>query len=107
LLGDKEIGARYQKLLKELAGTCFSKEKLLKDIDTIEKATMEIIVREKKAVEARKEGKWGFNFMSMMGPTPDLRTFVENRTKSVAAQLDGKGNGYVPARLGFFLPAGK
>jgi spore coat protein CotH len=106
LLADKEVSARYQKLLKELAATCFSKEKLLKDIDTMEKTTKEIIAREKKAAEARKE-RGGFNFMSMMGPTPDLRTFVENRTKSVAAQLDGKSKGYVPASLGFFLPAGK
>jgi spore coat protein H len=107
LLAMKEINEKYQKVLKELAATCFTKEKLLKDIDVIEKATKEALAKEKKAVEARKEGGFGFGPKGgmggpggMFGKSPSLRTFVEKRTESVLAQLEGKSKGYVPV-IGF------
>src|SRR5262249_6048748 len=101
LLAIKEVNEQYQKLLKELAATCFAKEKLLKEIDAIEQATKEIIAKEKKAASARKEGPVGFGpGPGGMGRTPDLRRFVEKRTESVAAQVAGKSKGYVPAGFG-------
>jgi Ca2+-binding EF-hand superfamily protein len=38
---------------------------------------------------------------------PSLRTFVEKRTESMVAQLEGKSKGYVPAGMGFGQPGGK
>src|SRR5262249_4336927 len=54
LLAIKDINDKYQKILKDLAATCFTKEKLLADIDAIDKATKDSLAREKKAVAARK-----------------------------------------------------
>lgn len=94
LLAMKNVRAKYQQILKELAATCFSRERLLKDVEAIEKATRAILARETKAAAARKEGDRGFG---TFGQALDLRTFVEKRTQSVAAQLAGKSKGYVLA----------
>ena len=63
---------------------------------------LERLVREKKATEARKEGAGGSGFgfalgSGMFGQGPGLRTFVEKRTASVAAQLAGERKGWVPS----------
>ena len=103
LLAMPEVSEQYQKLLRELAATAFAKDRLLKDVEAIEKATKEPLAREAKAVAVRKEGPGGFGFgppSGMGGRSPDLRTFVEKRTASVVAQIEGKSKGYVPA-MGF------
>src|SRR5262249_40715210 len=56
LLAMPEVKEKYQKLLKELAATAFTKEKVLKDLEAIEKTVKEPLAREKQAAEARKEG---------------------------------------------------
>ncbi len=101
LLAMKDINESYQKLLKELAGTVFAKERLLAQVDAIESVTAERLAREKKATEARKEGAGGPGFgfalgSGMFGQGPSLRIFVEKRTASVAAQLAGERTGWVP-----------
>jgi spore coat protein CotH len=104
LLAIKEMKEKYLKVVKELSDGCFSKDQLLKEIDTIEKATKDPLAKEKKAVEARKEGGGGFGF----GPPPgmfggastSLKEFVEKRSEAVVAQLTGKSKGYVP-QMGF------
>src|SRR5262249_25564702 len=60
LLAIKEVGEKYQKLLKELSEKGFTKEELLKDIEAAEKVTKEPLAKEQKAEEARKEGPAGF-----------------------------------------------
>src|SRR2546430_1175257 len=85
---------------------------LRKQIDDVESATRQALAREKKAMEARKEGG-GLRFgppgagggMGMFGQATSLRTFVARRTESVAAQLTGQRKGYVP-QMGFgaFVP---
>lgn len=110
LLAMKDVNERYQKLLKELAGTVFSRERLLAEVDAIESVTSERLTREKKATEARKEGAGGpgFGFAmggGMFGQGPSLRTFIEKRTASVAAQLAGERKGYVPSGR-FGIPGG-
>ncbi|MDB5352138.1 MAG: cotH 2 [Planctomycetota bacterium] len=110
LLAMHDVNESYQKLLKVLAGTAFSKERLLAEVDAIESVTGGRLAREKKATEARKEGAGGPGFgfamgSGMFGQGPSLRTFVENRTASVAAQLAGERKGYVPAG-GFGAPGG-
>jgi hypothetical protein len=105
LLAVKEINDKYQKILRELAAGAFSKERLLKDIDTIEKATKDLKAKDAKAAADRKEGGGGMFGMGppgggMFGRSPDLKTYVEKRTASVAAQLAGESKGYTPTGRG-------
>src|SRR5262249_20419541 len=59
------------------------------------------------ATDARKEPAGGFGPPGGAAPqAPDLKTFVEKRTASVAAQLAAKSKGYVPAGFGFGGPGG-
>ncbi len=102
LLAMPEVSRKYQQLLKDLSEKVFTKDRLLGDIEAIENVTKEPLANEKKAANARKEAPAGF------GPTggaipqpPDLRTFAQKRTASVAAQLAGKSKGYIPPGFGF------
>ena len=104
LLGMKEVSDQYRKLLKELASTAFSKERLAQDIEAIEKATKEPLAKEKKSVDARKEKQGGFGPGGFGPQPPSLATFVEKRSASIADQLAGKSKGYVPAGFGFGPP---
>lgn len=96
LMAMPAVNERYQKILKELAEGCFAKEKLLAELDAIDKVIKEPLAKEKKAAEARKESAGGFG-LGGFGRGMDVRTFVEKRTTAVAAQLAGKSKGYVPA----------
>ena len=101
LLAVKAVNDKYQQVLKDLAATAFRKERLLADIDVIEKTTKEIKDKDAKAAAARKEGGGGMFGGGppggrMFGPTPDLKSFVEKRTASVAAQLAGESKGFTP-----------
>lgn len=102
VLAIKEHQEKYQQILKDLSATCFTKEKLLKDLDTIEKVTKELLPKEKKAVEARKETAGGFGPLGgLFGRSPmDLRTFLQKRAESVEAQVAGKSKGITPT-MGF------
>jgi putative membrane-bound dehydrogenase-like protein len=107
LLAIKEVDAQYRSLLKELAAKEFTRERLLREIDAIEKVTKEPLAREKKAADARKEGATGLGPPGGMGPqAPDLRTFADKRTASIADQLAGKSKGFVPRPFGFGPPGG-
>lgn len=103
LMAMKEVSQKYQKLLKDLSSTVFTKAQLLKDIEAIERVTKEPLAKERKAADARKEGAGGFGLPGGPQP-PDLRTFADKRTTSVAAQLAGKSKGYVPQFAGFGPP---
>lgn len=105
LFAMKHVKEMYVKTLKELSTTCFTKERLLKDLAAIEQATKEPLAREKSALAARKESTKG-PFAGMVGQGPPLTTFVEKRTASVLAQLAGERKGYVPAGMGFGPPGG-
>jgi spore coat protein H len=103
LLAMKDVSNKYQALLKELSNTAFKKERVLANLDAVEAASKEWIARDEKAVVARKEpaAMMGFGF----GSPPDTRKWIEKRSTSVAAQLDGKSKGWVPAGFGFGPPA--
>jgi putative membrane-bound dehydrogenase-like protein len=108
LLGIKEVSGQYRKMLQELSQTAFSKPRLTRDIDEIEKVTKELLAKEKRAVEARKEKQAGFGPPGGFGPQPPtLTVFAEKRAASIAAQLGGKSKGYVPAGFGFGPPPPK
>jgi spore coat protein CotH len=104
LLGVPEIRQHYRKVLEELTATCFTKEKLLENLEAVERATKESLAREKEAGEARRErvgrSRVGPKGGGISGPSFSLRTFLEERTASVAAQLAGTGNGFVRATAG-------
>jgi putative membrane-bound dehydrogenase-like protein len=104
LLAIKDARDSYQKIVRELASTVFRKERLLADVDAIEAAGKAILKREAEAREERGEPPAGFDFPG--APTaPDLRTFAEKRTASIADQIAGKKDGYRP-RFNFGPPAG-
>ncbi|HZY90042.1 MAG TPA: CotH kinase family protein, partial [Gemmataceae bacterium] len=101
LLAMKGVKEKYRQLVRELSAGGFSKRQLLEGLDAIEKLTKGPLAKEKKAADARKEGGRGFGPPDgMFGASLPLRSFVEQRTASVAAQLAGKSKGYVPT-MGF------
>ena len=107
LLAIDEVNAKYKKLLKELSARAFARDRLLAEAAAIDKATKEIRDKEAKAVLARKEPPPGFGGVGGKGPTaPDFTTFTEKRGVSIAAQVAGKSNGYVPQQPKFGPPVG-
>jgi spore coat protein H len=94
LLAVPGVGERYRKLLRELAATCFDKERLLKRLEMAEATTKELLERDAKAASARKDGGSAFG---MFGKPPALKEFIEKRTASVAAQVAETSKGYVPS----------
>jgi putative membrane-bound dehydrogenase-like protein len=103
LLASKEVREAYGKIVADLATTVFRKERLLADIAAIEGKTKAILERELAARAERAEPPVGFGPPG--GPTaPDLRTFAERRSVSIADQLAGKKDGYRP-RFNFGPPA--
>ncbi len=94
------VSAKYQELFRELAATCFAKERLLKEVEALEAATKDLAARDAKAAAARKEsGGSAFGPPGLFGKPAALKTFVVKRTESVAAQLSGKSKGHIPSGL--------
>jgi spore coat protein CotH len=101
LMAMKDVSAKYQAVAKELAATAFARDRLLKQVEAVEAVTRPLMAKEAKAVAARREGG-GFGGAGAFGATPpSLKTFVEKRVESVAAQLAGKSQGYAPQAQGF------
>ena len=109
LMANRGFAERYQTVLKEVAPVCFDKQKLFAEIAAIEKTVKPLIEKETKAVAARKENA-GFGFGPPGGgfgrPAPDLKTFVEKRAESIAAQFAGRSKGFTPTGFGFGPPGG-
>jgi putative membrane-bound dehydrogenase-like protein len=106
LLALRDVNASYQKLLRKLSASVFTKERLLRDAQAIEKATRQIREKEARALAARRELPPGFRGPGMGAQPPDLRTYAEKRVAAVAAQIAGKSRGYVPRSIGFGPPPG-
>jgi putative membrane-bound dehydrogenase-like protein len=107
LLAIKEVKEQYTKLLKDLTGAAFTRERLVKDAYGIENTTKAVREKEAKAVAARQEPPSGLGGAGGAGPqTPDLKSFAEKRTASVAAQLAGTSHGFVPQPPQFGPPPG-
>jgi spore coat protein CotH len=108
LMANKEYADKYRQVLKEVVPLCFAKEKLLTEIAVIEKMVKPLIEREMTASAARKENAGGLGGpgdspggMGRFGhPAADLKTFVEKRSESIAAQLTGKSKGFTPVGFG-------
>ncbi|HEV3338754.1 MAG TPA: PVC-type heme-binding CxxCH protein [Pirellulales bacterium] len=105
LLASKRVSDKYRTIVENLFTTAFASDRLLAEIEAIEKATQPIREKEAKAVAARSEQAPGFGGGGGPGPQPpDLRSFVQKRSASVAAQLAGTSKGFVPRPFG--PPAG-
>ncbi len=104
LLALPEVREAQRKILVELASTVFRKDRLLADVAEIEAVARPVLEREAAARVARAEPPVGFGPPG--GPTaPDLRTFAEKRSASIADQLAGKAEGYRPT-FNFGPPGG-
>jgi hypothetical protein len=106
LLAMKGTKDKYQALLTELAGTVFTREQLLRDMEAIDAATKGPRQREAAAVAARKEPPAGFGGPGMGPVPPDLKTFAEKRVASVKSQLAGTSKGFIPQPFNFGPPPG-
>src|SRR5262249_2149767 len=88
LLAIPEVKQKYLTLVKELAANASAKEKLLAKIAAVDAATSAVRKKEAAAVAARREPPPGFSGPGGAGPQPpDLKTFAEKRTASIASQL--------------------
>ena len=104
LLAIKDVSEAHRKIVKDLATTVFRKDRLLADAAALEGVTKAILEREAAARAERAEPPVGFGPPG--APTaPDLRTFAEKRSLSIADQLAGKKDGYRP-RFNFGPPGG-
>ena len=104
LLAIAGVREAHRKIVAELGTTVFRKERLLADVAAIEGATKAILEREAAARAERAEPPVGFGPPG--APTaPDLRTFAEKRSASIADQVAGKRDGYRP-RFNFGPPGG-
>ncbi|WP_238602494.1 CotH kinase family protein [Fimbriiglobus ruber] len=101
LLAISEVSERYQKLLKELSGTAFSRERLFEQLSGAEAAVKEPLERDVKAAAGRKEPGGA---VTMFGKPPGLKSFIEKRTASAAAQVAGASKGHVPVGFGMGGP---
>jgi spore coat protein CotH len=110
LFAIKEHKEEYRAILKEMTESTFTKKKLIASLDAMEKALIEPMAKETKAVAARKEGRGGFGpgmGGGQFGQSLPPRKFVERRMESVTAQLEGKAKGFEPKPVGFgFGPPG-
>ncbi len=85
LLAIPDMDERYRKVVIEIAGVAFTRQKLLGEIDAMEKLLAEPLAKEKQAKDARKEkvDKFGTWVAGFFEPQPPIRTFVEKRLKMV------------------------
>ncbi len=104
LLAMPAVKEAYRAKVRELAEEDFAGGKLGQEMEAVEAMTKDLLAKDKKAAENRREAS-EFNFGPPgMGPPPvSLKTFIEKRSASVMAQLAGKNKGYVPA-MGFGPP---
>ncbi|WP_425614317.1 CotH kinase family protein [Anatilimnocola sp. NA78] len=100
--------AKYHQRLRLLTSPTFVAERS-SEAETLEKLLQPLRDKDKVAADARKERGNGFGpGGGMFGATPiPLTTFLQQRTTSILAQLEGKKKGYVPTQgMGFGPPPG-
>ena len=104
LLAIPEVREAHRKIVQDLATNLFRKDRLVADVSAFEGATKAILEREAAARADRAEPPVGFGPPGAPG-APDLRTFADKRSTSIADQLAGKKDGYRP-RFNFGPPGG-
>jgi putative membrane-bound dehydrogenase-like protein len=107
LLAIPEIRQQYLALVQEVATTAFDSERLIALAAAAEATTQPVLEREAAALAVRNEAPAGLGGAGGIGPQPpDLKTFVERRSASLATQLAGDSLGFVPQPLQFGPPPG-
>lgn len=107
ILANEGYRNRYNALVRELFEQQFRKDKLLAILEPIEAALNLPAEQEKAAVAKRNEKQAGFGFGGMQfGQSMPPRLFIDKRTESIKAQLDGTSDGYIPKAFGAFGPPG-
>ena len=112
LFAIEEHKKRYLAIVKELASTCFTEERLLASLEAIETALQDPMATEAQAIAAQKENGAGGGFgfgggfggrggNGQFGQSMPPRKFIEERTQSVAAQLAGQNKGFEPKPIVF------
>jgi hypothetical protein len=96
------VKEKYDAVVKEVCAKAFDKDSVLKTLKALEGVTKPEVEKDAKAATARRE----FGGPSVFGSPPELKTFVEKRAESIAAQLAGKSKGYAPPAFGFGGPLG-
>ena len=92
LFAIEAVKAKYDRIISELVAGPFSRERLLRNIERIEKTIQEALERDATAIASRNERRYpaprGYR-------PPGLREFVAARTASIQSQLAGKSTGYI------------
>jgi spore coat protein H len=91
LLADKDIRARYLKIIKELSTTSFSESDLLSRIGVLENALQDPLANEAKALAARNESAATRQASQTSAAAPSLRDFAAKRSASIKKQLKDLG----------------
>jgi hypothetical protein len=93
ILAVKEHEDAYRKHLRQLAEKAFTAEKLLAEIELMQKAVRETTEQEAKSRKNDPTGGLALMLAVFGGAPPDLKKFVTKRAESLAAQLEGKSAG--------------
>jgi spore coat protein H len=101
LLAIPEVVEQYQTLLRKLSAEVFRKDRLEKELETLERTIRALLPQDAKAVTERKEQPYAPP--AFFGTPPALRPFLAKRTASLAAQLEGASIGHIST--GGFRPA--
>jgi hypothetical protein len=91
------MSEKYQALLRELATTCFAKERLQQELDVYETGLAPLLSRDQQAALSRKKAGGGLGAPGIFGRPPALREFVVKRTASLADQIAGRSPGHIPS----------
>lgn len=97
------VSERYAAVLKEVCAKGFDKDTVLQSLKAMEVVVKPEVEKDAKAATARREFGGGFGFGA---PPPELKTFVEKRAESIAAQLAGRSKGFSPQAFGMGGPGG-
>lgn len=90
------VKAKYMGLVKELAATAMNTERVLKVLAGMEAVTAPAMKRDEAAARDRREGGGPPAVGAFGAKPPELKSYFEKRSESVAAQLSGKSKGYEP-----------
>ena len=102
LLALPDRRGRYRALLEELSGALFRSGLLDRELDAIEAALREPLALE--ALAHLDRGEAGGGARGRFGDSLPPREFLRRRAESVAAQLAGREEGFVPRPVSFGAP---
>jgi spore coat protein H len=106
ILAIEKYNQQYLGIVKELHESNFSSGRQLAMLEKLQEALVEPRAKEKSAIGGRREGRSGNGPGTMFGggqfgQSMPPKRFLELRSQSVADQLEGKAEGFVPQPFGF------